>query len=119
MNFTGANIKVDIIKRFDANETITPDWLINNLEKEPLKHIVSKLVIKEASLIDIHKTLQNCMQRIKTTSLTREIEILNTKIKEAEEGKDENAIKQFLVYKQKLLERKKEFISEHAAIHLQ
>ena len=108
-----------IVKCFDTNEIIKPDWLINNLEEEPLKHIVSKLVIKEESLIDIHKTLQNCMQRIKTTSLTREIDLLNTKIKAAEEGKDENAMKQFLAYKQKLIERKKEFTSEHTSIHLQ
>ena len=108
-----------ILKCSDTNETIKPDWLINNLEEEPLKHIVSKLVIKEDGLIDFDKTLHNCIQWIKTTSLKREIELLNTKIREAQAGKDESAIEQFLAHKQELLERKKEFTSDHTSIHLQ
>lgn len=107
-----------ILKCSDTNETIKPDWLINNLEEEPLKHIVSKLVIKEDGLIDFDKTLHNCIQWIKTTSLKREIELLNTKIREAQAGKDESAIEQFLAHKQELLERKKEFTSDHTSIHL-
>ena len=107
-----------IIECFDGNETIEPDWLINHLEEEPLKNIVSELSIKGASIIDISKTVQNCIQKIKTASLKTELQRLNTKIKEAEEGKDENAIKQYLVDKQKLLERKKEYTSDHHSIHI-
>ena len=108
-----------ILKCSETNESIKPDWLINNLDEEPLKHIVSKLVIKEEGLIDFDKTFHNCIQRIKTTSLKKEIEILNTKIREAQAGKDESAIEQFLADKQELLERKKEFTSDHTSIHLQ
>jgi hypothetical protein len=108
-----------ILKFSETNETIKPDWLINNLDEEPLKHIVSKLVINEEGLIDFHKTLHNCIQRIKTTSLKREIELLNNKIREAQAGKDESAIEQFLAHKQELLERKKEFTSDHTSMHLQ
>ncbi len=107
-----------IIECFDDNQTITPDGLISNLEEEPLKNIVSELSIKGASIIDVPKTVQNCIQKIKTASLKKEIQLLNTKIKEAEEGKDENAIQQYLVDKQKLLERKKEYASDHHSIHL-
>ena len=108
-----------ILKCSETNESIKPDWLINNLDEEPLKHIVSRLVINEEGLIDFDKTLHNCIQRIKTTSLKKEIEILNTKIREAQAGKDESAIEQFLADKQELLERKKEFTSDHTSIHLQ
>ncbi len=108
-----------IFKSSETNEIIKPDWLINNLDEEPLKHMVSKLVIEEEGLIDFDKTLHNCIQRIKTTSLKKEIEILNTKIREAQAGKDESAIEQFLADKQELLERKKEFTSDHTSIHLQ
>jgi len=83
-----------------------------------LKNIVSELSIKGSSIIDIPKTVQNCIQKIKTASLKKEIQLLNTKIKEAEEGKDENAMQQYLVDKQKLLERKKEYASDHHSIHL-
>ena len=107
-----------IIECFDGNQTITPDWLISHLEEEPLKNIVSELSIKGASIIDIPKTVQNCIQKIKTASLKKEIQLLNTKIKEAEEGKDENAMQQYLVDKQKLLERKKEYASDPHSIHL-
>jgi len=107
-----------IIECFDGNQTIKPDWLINHLEEEPLKNIVSELSIKGASIIDIPKTVQNCIQKIKTASLKKEIQLLNTKIKEAEAGKDEKAIEQYLVDKQKLLERKKEYSSDHHSIHL-
>ena len=107
-----------IIECFDDNQTIKPDWLINHLEEEPLKNIVSELSIKGGALIDIPKTVQNCIQKIKTASLKQEIQLLNIKIKEAEEGKDENAIQQYLVDKQKLLERKKEYASDHHSIHL-
>ena len=108
-----------IFKCSETNESIKPDWLISNLDEEPLKHMVSKLVIKEEGLIDFDKTLHNCIQRIKTTSLKKEIELLNTKIREAQAGKDESAIEQFLADKQELLERKKEFTSDHTSIHLQ
>ena len=108
-----------ILKCAETNETIKPDWLIHNLDEEPLKHIVSKLVMKEEGIIDSHKTLYNCIQRIKAASLKKEIELLNTKIREAQAGKDESAIEQFLAHKQELLERKKEFTSNHTSTHLQ
>lgn len=108
-----------IIACFDANRSISPDWLINNLDEEPLKNIVSAQSIKGAAIIDVPKTVQNCIQNIKTASLKREIQLLNTKIKEAEQDKDEKAIKQYLVDKQKLLERKKGYAPDHLSIHLQ
>jgi len=108
-----------ILRCSETNESIQPDWLINNLEEEPLKQIVSKLAVEGEGLVDIHKTLQNCIQRIKTINLKREIELLNAKIREAEAGKDESAIQQFLAHKQELLEKKKEFTSDHTFIHFQ
>jgi DNA primase len=108
-----------IIDYFDHNQSIEPDRLINQLEDEDSKNLVAKLVIKGESIIDIPKTLKNSIQKLKEMSIRKEIRSLNIKIKEAQQGKDENAMKRFLLHKQKLLERKKKYTSDQFSIHLQ
>ena len=44
---------------------------------------------------------------------------MNTKIKEAEQEKDENAMQKFLLHKQELLERRKQYTSDQFSIHSQ
>lgn len=108
-----------IIDCFDRNQSLQPDNLINLLEEEDLKNLVAQLVIKEESIIDIPKTLKNSIQKLKAMSIRREIQLLNIKIKEAQQERDENAMKRFLVHKQKLLERRKEYTSDQFPIHVQ
>ncbi len=108
-----------IIERFDNNQSIEPGELINHLDEEDLKNLITELVIKEERIIDIPKTLSNSIQKLKNTSIKSELLLLNTKIKEAEQEKDENAMKRFLVHKQELLEKRKKYTSDQFTIHLQ
>ena len=108
-----------ITEQFNHNHPIAPDSLINQLEEEDLKNLVSQLVIKGESIIDIPKTLKNSIQKLKTMSIRREIQLLNIKIKEAQQERDESAMKRFLVHKQKLLERRKKYTSDQFSIRMQ
>jgi len=108
-----------ITELFDQNQSIEPDNLINQLEEEDLKNLITRLVIKGESIVDIPKTLKNSIQKLKTMSIRREIQLLNIKIKEAQQERDENAMKRFLVHKQKLLERRKKYTSDQFSIQLQ
>jgi replicative DNA helicase len=107
-----------IIDCFDSNHSMEPDSLINQLEEEDLKNLVAQLVIKGESLTDIPKTLRNSIQKLKAMSIRREIQLLNIKIKEAQQERDESAMKRFLVHKQKLLEIRKKYASDQFSIHL-
>lgn len=106
-----------VMKCFDDNHPIKPDWLIDHLEEEELKNIVTRLAIQGESIHDIPKALKDGIQRLKEISIRREIQVVNTKIIEAEKEKDENAMHQFLVHKQELLERKKRYASDQFSIH--
>jgi len=108
-----------IIECFDRNQPIEPDSLINHLEDEDLKSLVAQLVIKGESIIDIPKTLKNSIQKLKEMNIKREIQLLNIKIKEAQQERDETAMKKFLVDKQKLLERRKKHITDQLPFHVQ
>jgi DNA primase len=108
-----------ITEQFDHNHPIAPDSLINQLEEEDLRNLVAQLVIKGESIIDIPKTLKNSIQKLKTMSIRREIQLLNIKIKEAQQERDENAMKRFLVHKQKLLEKRKKYTSDQFSILVQ
>lgn len=107
-----------IIDCFDSNYSMEPDSLINQLEEEDLKNLVAQLVIKGESLTDIPKTLRNSIQKLKAMSIRREIQLLNIKIKEAQQERDESAMKRCLVHKQKLLEIRKKYASDQFSIHL-
>lgn len=108
-----------IIECFDNNQSIKPDLLVNRLEEEDLKNIVTRLAIKGESIIDITKALKDSVQRLKEISIKKEIQFVNTKIKEAEQEKDENAMQKFLLHKQELLERRKQYTSDQFSIHSQ
>ena len=108
-----------IIECFDSNQPIEPDNLINYLEEDDLKNLIAQLVIKGESIIDIPKTLKNSIQKLKAMSIRREIQLLNIKIKEAQQERDENAMKKFLVHKQELLERRKKYTADQFPFHLQ
>jgi len=108
-----------ILEHFDNNHLTEPGDLVTHLEEEDLKNLITELVIKEERIIDIPKTLNNCIQKLKDTSIKNELLLLNTKIKEAEQEKDENAMKRFLVHKQELLEKRKRYTSDQFTKHPQ
>lgn len=108
-----------IIERFDKNQSIEPGDLINHLDDDDLKNLITELVIKGERITDIPKTLSNSIQKLKNTSIKSELLQLNTKIREAEQEKDENAMKRFLAHKQELLEKRKKYTSDQFNMHLQ
>jgi len=105
-----------ILEYFDHNQSIEPDSLINHLEDEELKNLVAQLVIKGEGIVDLPKMLRNTIQKLKAKSIKREIQSINIKIQEAQQEKNENTMKQFLLHKQELLEKRKKCISDQFSI---
>ena len=104
---------------FDHNQEIKPDSLITLIEEEVSKNLVAELVMKGECITDVPKTLNNSIQKLRTMNLKKQIQLLNNKIRDAERGHDESAMKRFLEDKQKLLTKRKEYSSDQFSIQLQ
>lgn len=111
-------IALCLMERLDANRPMEVDSLINGVEDQDLKNIISGLVMKGECIIDPLKALTGSIQKIKSTNIEREIKLVNNKIREAEEGNDVSAIQHFLTCKQQLIEQKKACAADHASVHL-
>jgi len=103
-----------VIECFDRDQTIQPERLLDDLEEETLKNTITQLVIKGESIVthNIPKMLTNTIHKLKEMGIKREIQLLNIKIKDAQQEKDENAMKQCLHHKQELLEKRKRCTSD-------
>jgi len=111
-------IALCLMERLDANRPMEVDSLINGVEDQDLKNIISGLVMKGECIIDPLKALTGSIQKIKSANIEREIKLVNNKIREAEEGNDVSAIQHFLTCKQQLIEQKKACAADHASVHL-
>lgn len=111
-------IALCLVELFDAKRPTEADSLINSVEDQNLKNIVSRLVMKGECIVDPMKALTGSMQKIKAADIEREIRLVNNKIREAEAGNDVSAIQHFLSCKQQLIEQKKACAADHASVHL-
>lgn len=107
-----------LVEQLDANRSMEVDSLINGVEDQDLKNIISELVMKGECIIDPLKTLTGSIQKIKAATIEREIKLVNNKIREAEEGNDATAIQHYLTCKQQLIQQKKACATDSASVHL-
>ncbi len=110
-------IALSLLERFDAGRPMEVDSLINGAEDQALKNIISGLVMKGECIIDPLKALTGSIQKIRATHIASEIRLVNSKIREAEEGNDVSAIQHFLTCKQQLIEQKKACAADHTSVH--
>lgn len=106
-----------MVERFDAGRPLQADDLINDVAEEDLKNIISELVIKGECIVDALKTVTSSIQKIKALRIDREMQLVNTKIREAEAENDERAMQHFLTCKQQLLEQKKACAAHPVSVH--
>ena len=83
--------------------------IINLLEDESSRGLVSQLILEEESILDVDKTLENCICKIRLNKIKHEIRILDQRIKEAQERKDEALWREFLVSRQELMAKQRNY----------
>ncbi|MFH2013147.1 MAG: DNA primase [Pseudomonadota bacterium] len=88
-----------LLEEFNRQGRIDPAKIVNSLENENARGLVSHLLLQEESIVDVNKTLEDCINRIRENKVEEEIKILDTKIKDE---KDAALQREFLVYRQEL-----------------
>jgi len=91
-----------LLEEFNRQGRIDSGKVINCLEDENSKSLISQLSIEKESIEDAPKILKDCMNKIRMHKVDEEIKILDIKIKEAEEKKDEVLQREFLISRQEL-----------------
>jgi DNA primase len=91
-----------LLEEFNRQGRLDSGKIINCLEDENSKSLISQLSIEKESIEDVGKILKDCINKIRMNKLDEEIKILDIKIKEAEEKKDEVLQREFLVSRQEL-----------------
>jgi len=91
-----------LLEEFNRQGRIDSGKVINCLEDENSKSLISQLSIEKESIEDVPKILKDCMNKIRMHKVDEEIKILDIKIKEAEEKKDEVLQREFLISRQEL-----------------
>jgi hypothetical protein len=83
--------------------------VINLLEDEDSRSLVSQLLLEEESIVDSQKTLENCIYKVRMNRMKEEKKILDLKIKEAQERKDETHLREFMISRQELMKKEKDY----------
>jgi len=91
-----------LLEEFNRQGRIDLGRVINCLEDENSKSLISELSIEKESIEDVQKILKDCINKIRIHKVDEEIKILDIKIKEAEEKKDEVLQREFLISRQEL-----------------
>ncbi|MBI4620830.1 MAG: DNA primase [Desulfobacterales bacterium] len=91
-----------LLEEFNRQGRIDSGRVINCLEDESSKSLISQLSIEKESIEDVQKILKDCINKIRMHKVDEEIKILDIKIKEAEDKKDEVLQREFLVSRQEL-----------------
>ncbi|KAF0121224.1 MAG: DNA primase catalytic core [bacterium] len=91
-----------LLEEFNRQGGIDSGKVINSLEDESSKNLISQLSIENESIEDVPKILKDCINKIRMHKVDEEIKILDIKIKEAEEKKDEALQREFLISRQEL-----------------
>lgn len=83
--------------------------VINLLEDEDSRSLVSQLLLEEESIVDSQKTLENCIYKVRMNRMKEEKKMLDLKIKEAQERKDETHLREFMISRQELMKKEKDY----------
>lgn len=91
-----------LLDTFNREGRVDPVKVVNLLEDGSARNLVSQLLLQEERIIDAKKTLENCINKIRINKVDKEIKVIDLKIKEAQEKKDEAHLREFLVSRQEL-----------------
>ena len=98
-----------ILSMFDKEKDVDPAKIMNRFEDESSKELVSLLTVQDDSIIDVKKTLKNCIYKVRMNKIIKERKIIDMRIKEAEEKRDELRLREFMISRQELMEKEKDY----------
>jgi DNA primase len=104
----------------EGREEIDAQELLNGMEEEDLRDLVSELLLEEESLLDPDRMLEDCLRKVKLSRIQQEIQRVDEEIRErSRERKDEPwgvpGLKELLMRKQRLLLERKRWMGETPA----
>jgi hypothetical protein len=97
-----------IIDKFASEKGFDPASLMNDVVEDELRGLLSECLFDEEPLENVAELLQSCMQKIRLHKMGKEIQRLNAMINKAQDEKDEGLLREFLLYKQELVKKRKD-----------
>ena len=97
-----------IIDKFVSEKGFDPTSLMNDVVEDELRGLLSECLFDEEPLENVAELLQSCMQKIRLHKMGKEIQRLNAMINKAQDEKDEGLLREFLLYKQELVKKRKD-----------
>ena len=97
-----------IIDKFASEKGFDPTSLMNDVVEDELRGLLSECLFDEEPLENVAELLQSCMQKIRLHKMGKEIQRLNAMINKAQDEKDEGLLREFLLYKQELVKKRKD-----------
>lgn len=104
-----------IIDKFASEKGFDPTSLMNDVVEDELRGLLSECLFDEEPLENVAELLRSCMQKIRLHKMGKEIQRLNAMINKAQDEKDEGLLREFLLYKQELVKKRKD-LARTAAI---
>jgi len=97
-----------IIDKFASEKGFDPTSLMNDVVEDELRGLLSECLFDEEPLENVAELLRSCMQKIRLHKMGKEIQRLNAMINKAQDEKDEGLLREFLLYKQELVKKRKD-----------
>jgi DNA primase len=97
-----------IIDKFASGKGFDPTSLMNDVVEDELRGLLSECLFDEEPLENVAELLRSCMQKIRLHKMGKEIQRLNAMINKAQDEKDEGLLREFLLYKQELVKKRKD-----------
>jgi hypothetical protein len=81
---------------------------MNDVVEDEIRGLLSECLFDEEPLENVAELLRSCMQKIRLHKMGKEIQRLNAMINKAQDEKDEGLLREFLLYKQELVKKRKD-----------
>jgi DNA primase len=101
-------LAIIIIDKFVASQGFDPTLLMNEVSEEGLRGLLSECLFDEEPLEDAVELLRSCIQKIRLGKMGRDLKQLSVMINKAQDERDERLLREFLLYKQELIKKRKD-----------
>lgn len=101
-------LAIIIIDKFVASQGFDPTLLMNEVSEEELRGLLSECLFDEEPLEDAVELLRSCIQKIRLGKMGRDLKQLSVMINKAQDERDERLLREFLLYKQELIKKRKD-----------
>ncbi len=105
-----------VLDMFNREGLVDSTRIINLMGDEGSRSLVSRLLLEQESIVDVQKTLDNCIYKVRMNKIKEERKILNRKIREAHEKKDEKHLREHMISRQELINREKDYRRDFSCV---